>query len=1024
MKKSPLHSWRRAGVPALLVALAANLIPPLNMPAAGLENAGLSIVFDPRTGLPGQIQTRLDGVARDWLAGPVQMRVRNQVTGTGADLAAGDLSPAPGQPLAWRGRLKELPLRVSQAWSAAGQGVAWDLDFQGDAVRVEHQVSIELPALSSNLQVFTPTERGVIQLAANPTLQPAPYAANGWDTGATYVLPLISLFDPRTGQALTIALPADANLPHLQFEWREARVLTLTLARRGMGGGRPSPLRLLLWAHPADYRSALKAYSDAFPAWFRTAATRGPGEGAFYYHHIQDHPDFAEMARQSVRFIWSSFWFTHLGEYLPEAREWEPYTYAKWWKLGQTMSDSKILSFIGALRERGIRTYAYFNVTEYGGAGGKSGDPAEAARILREKFANALIKDAQGRDIPTWEGAMAMNPGSQYALWPFLEDQVRRHLQRLPGLEGFVMDRLDWASMLDYGHDDGLSMVGARPVENMALPVREAVRSVARLAHAAGKKLFLNQFYRIEVLEEADGVCHENDYLRALGYLTPLRPASAWHYARPYQGDLLQFEAQLKRRLHWALFPQMIAHDYPISQQPPNDRAADFLELYAPLFDTLSGKEQVLLPHCVEVTGPNEANLFRTPEGRYVAPITSRARFLTRPGSDTEEVELVLRVPEAAGLKWAHAVSVDGPSASVRVQATPGLARFRLPAHRTATMLVAGRGAEPGLEDARSARLAQIRAKFFESAHPGPQPAQRPAIQPDERLFIRVAGTPVGTHGPVQVSVGGFSLGAVPAQASKAVFPWNPATPLEVPPRITLSFSDEGTWFVPEQIELVARRGDRAAQRLGLWQPGLAVAASGSPGAASGLAASVCLPLVWNQAPISVGKARFLARSGLPGGRWPAQYGSQGAWIPMATGGAAAQNGWRLEVRSGNPFAWPVPAAADPRLLPAPKDGAPVPTCWFANDRLELQLTPPGDKPARLTLYFLDFDRNGRAMEVALSDDLNVLDTQRVQTAETAAGAGLSWTIQGPVTVEVRKVAGFNAVLSGVFVDPEPGAGQ
>ena len=40
--------------------------------------------------------------------------------------------------------------------------------------------------------------------------------------------------------------------------------------------------------------------------------------------------------------------------------------------------------------------------------------------------------------------------------------------ERLPELDGFVVDRLDWASRLDYGHDDGLTMLGARAVENMA----------------------------------------------------------------------------------------------------------------------------------------------------------------------------------------------------------------------------------------------------------------------------------------------------------------------------------------------------------------------------------------------------------------------------------------------------------------------------------------------------------------------------------------------------------------------------
>ncbi len=56
-------------------------------------------------------------------------------------------------------------------------------------------------------------------------------------------------------------------------------------------------------------------------------------------------------------------------------------------------------------------------------------------------------------------------------------------------------------------------------------------------------------------------------------------------------------------------------------------------------------------------------------------------------------------------------------------------------------------------------------------------------------------------------------------------------------------------------------------------------------------------------------------------------------------------------------------------------------------------------------------------MDVTISDDLAVLDTQRIQTADTATGVCLKWSVRGSVNLDVRKVAGFNAVLSGVFVD-------
>jgi hypothetical protein len=48
-----------------------------------------------------------------------------------------------------------------------------------------------------------------------------------------------------------------------------------------------------------------------------------------------------------------------------------------------------------------------------------------------------------------------------------------------------------------------------------------------------------------------------------------------------YDSDLAAFEKQLKLRLQFAVFPQMIAHEFPISQQEPNPKAAGMLELYA-----------------------------------------------------------------------------------------------------------------------------------------------------------------------------------------------------------------------------------------------------------------------------------------------------------------------------------------------------------------------------------------------------------------------------------------------------------
>ena len=626
-------------------------------------------------GMPVQVKSGLGASQQEWLEGAPTLTVSNEVTG---------ISDNPV-----RGQIKPLNLSVSSKWSPGRFGLVWDLSFEGSGKRAGHEITIDFPVLSPELRIFTPSNDPEVQVSARPTYRPVPYGTPGWTTGTAYVLPLITVLVPKTDRALTVALPPNQNIPHLQFEWIGGRVVRLTLGHRAMGGGTASPLRLLFYSHAADYRGALKAYSDDFPEYFEPPLPRGHSEGVFWYHHIQGHPDYAEMARQHVRYLWASFWFQYLGDYLPEGPEWAPYTYAKHWRLGQMMSDAKINAFIAEMKQHQIGVFAYFNVTEYGGAGGLDGSADLATHLLQTTFADSLVKDVQGREIPTWEGACLVNPRADGPIWAELKRQCERHFPRLPEFEGFIIDRLDWASKYDYGHDDGFTTIGDRAAQNMAQPVAAAVQSICRMAHAHKKRVFVNQFWRVELLRDVDGYCQEHDYVPALAYLAPYRPVSAWEKPRDYQGDLLEFEKQMKLRLHWAVFPQMIAHEFPISQQEPNPRAADFLEVYAPLFEPLIGKRQVLLPHCVAATGENDVNLFLNGAGAYVAPLTSRTRHRSRGAEQVEEVTVTIKTPNAGEIRSAEVISADGPPYTAKVCPSHGVATIRVAKHCTASVVVA-----------------------------------------------------------------------------------------------------------------------------------------------------------------------------------------------------------------------------------------------------------------------------------------------------------------------------------------------
>jgi len=268
---------------------------------------------------------------------------------------------------------------------------------------------------------------------------------------------------------------------------------------------------------------------------------------------------------------------------------------------------------------------------------------------------------------------------------------------------------------------------------------------------------------------------------------------------------------------NFALFPHMIAHEFQISQQEPDARAADLLEIYAPLFATLIGKEQVLLPHCVTVTGANDVNLFRNPEGNYVAPVTSRTRFLSRRVAASETAIVSLRVPDFADLKWAHIYSADAPPCRGTVTNANGESKIEIRHHGTASMVVVGKGTEPSLNDNDSARLGQLRDRLF--GIPGPattSPVGRPAGVDLRQASVRIEGTQVGQWGLVGVLINGKPAGAI--SSAFGTFPLSSAVGT-IPPTVTLTVPDEGMWFVPQHIDLVAPGAEGKQYRIAQGTP-------------------------------------------------------------------------------------------------------------------------------------------------------------------------------------------------------------
>ena len=242
--------------------------------------------------------------------------------------------------------------------------------------------------------------------------------------------------------------------------------------------------------------------------------------------------------------------------------------------------------------------------------------------------------------------------------------------------------------------------------------------------------------------------------------------------------SLLPLLTLLKQRLQIALFPHMITHDFWICQQGSSARAADLLEIYAPLFELLIGKRQVLSAHCVSASGANDVNLFLNGSGRYVVPVTSRVRFLSRDDRATETVTVHLNVADDRELKWAHVYSADArPRRATIIPAREGT-DVLLDHHATASVLLLGKGAEPPLADRDAEAIAATRDQLFpqlgrttapEAKTTGketvPLPSNKnghsPAPPKFARATLQILGIHLGQPGAVRVAINGEAVGVL-----------------------------------------------------------------------------------------------------------------------------------------------------------------------------------------------------------------------------------------------------------------------
>ncbi len=167
------------------------------------------------------------------------------------------------------------------------------------------------------------------------------------------------------------------------------------------------------------------------------------------------------------------------------------------------------------------------------------------------------------------------------------------------------------------------------------------------------------------------------------------------------------------------------------------------------------------------------------------------------------------------------------------------------------------------------------------------------------------------------------------------------------------------------------------------------------------------------------GTASFVQKDTTTKGNWIGPYGNQGYDIEGFAAGLPSYA--TVGISGASTYVW-ASSTTDARALEDPPSGSGRSAqTWFGtNFTFDINLTDGQEHD--VALYAVDWPNIGRQEEFQVIDagTGTVLDTETLSSF--SGGAYLQWEVSGHVQIKVTVLAGANAVVSGLFLDPPAGS--
>jgi hypothetical protein len=590
-----------------------------------------------------------------------------------------------------------------------GTTLEWEISLLKDPGAAERSVRVSylFPLLTDPWRLWAPTSRPN-RRNVHPEI---PFRIrHGLDRGGHFAwgvdyapVPMVSFFRPQMNRHLSFTVPPDVPnvLVHftnctgqespfiynsLDYQPDELPCFATTFHYLGLRDSGPTNVKLVINSGPGEFRSSLAWLRDNFSPWFL------PTDKAVFEHvgfygvswplekgvsDVEVKNELRWQSEMGLSLAQTHANFPCYGCYISDDSVWQCIPHPR---QNADLSIAGMRKLIRLNRQMGVSIFPYFNVVD------------GQREFADESFSDEIVRDALGERVNEYGDSYLMNADPELGFGRHLLKQAAAYLDSFDQVAGIYLDNAGKNYQVDFGHDDGITMIGNRPAYAMQIAFQRIFAHIDTLVHNRDKFIIGYSAENLEALKGVDVL----DMSMSRREKIPMAEASRFFLLDERPSIIEDSHQQEHLELYYQYCLWLGAQPM-VPDSKFEDNNLTVFSRYAPFIKSLVRRRWVLEPNALVLPEQDDlvGNLFELPGGDFVLTLASLGRSMFEPQGGSNSLSIEYNLPQDVSIGRIVVHSLDSPADSLVTvygengeSAIGSSGRIIVPRHRSTTVII------------------------------------------------------------------------------------------------------------------------------------------------------------------------------------------------------------------------------------------------------------------------------------------------------------------------------------------------